>query len=82
MTAVHQKRCDETNTYREAEPYAVVVATKRGGVDIVLYGLPAAQAERIATRKNRAMDGESSVHALPERQLEESNRNLHRIISS
>ena len=82
MTAVHQKRWDETNTYWEAEPYAVVVATKREGVDVVLYGLSAARAERIATRKNGTMDGESSVHALPESQLEESNHNLHRIIYS
>ena len=60
----------------------MVVATKREGIDIVLHGLSADQAERIAARKNREIENGSSVHALPESQLREANYNLHRILMS
>ena len=69
MTAVHQQRSNEKKTHRESEPYAVVVGTKRGLVEVVLHGLSADQAEAITTRKNREISGESSIHAIPEREL-------------
>ncbi|ODR80383.1 hypothetical protein BG842_02195 [Haladaptatus sp. W1] len=82
MTGGHQKRCDETSTHQETDSYAVVVATKQEGIDVVLHGLSASQAERIAARKNREMDGDSSVHAVSEKQIQEAHENLHRIITS
>jgi hypothetical protein len=60
----------------------VVVATKQGGIDVVLYGLSITQAEQIAARKNREMDEDTSVHAVPENQLWEPNEDLHRILMS
>ncbi len=82
MSVVHQKPSDDTNAHQATEPYAVVVATKREGMDTVLYGLSATQSEQIATRKNREMDGDTEVHALPERRIREAHENLHRILTS
>lgn len=82
MTPSHKKRCDGTSTHHDTRPYAVVIATKQEGIDIVLHGVSATQAEQIAAHKNREMDGESSVHAVSENQMWEANKNLHRIITS
>jgi hypothetical protein len=69
MTAGYKQASGESKTCRETEPYAVVIATKREGIDIVLRGLSADQAEQISTQKNREYSSESSIHALPEREL-------------
>jgi hypothetical protein len=82
MTAVHQQRSIETNTHRESEPYAVVVATKQENIEVVLHGLSADQAEQITTQKNREISGESSIHTLPEKELRGANNNDNEIITS
>ena len=69
MTTRKKQTSKKRDTNQKTEPYAVVVATKREGIDIVLRGLSADQAERITARKNRDPGSESSIHALPEQEL-------------
>ena len=72
MTTKDKQTSKQANTNREKEPYAVVVATKLEGIDIVLRGLTADQAEQIAARKNQEPGPESSIHALPEKELQQA----------
>ena len=82
MTAGYKHASRKPNANRETEPYAVVVATKREGMDIILRGLSADQAERISARKNREYGLKSSIYALPERELREAKYSDHRKTTS
>lgn len=82
MTATHQSRRNEPSARRKTDRYAVVVATKGEGIDVVLRGISADQAERIAARKNPEMDEKSSVHAVSETQFRKANSDLHRILTA
>ena len=70
MASLHKQRGNERDMHQESNQYAVVVATELEDIEIVLHGLSASRAEQLATRKNREISGESSIHAIPEKELD------------
>ncbi len=69
MTSTQQRKGSGTSVRPDNKSYVVVVASDREGVDIVLHGLSADQAEQITTQKNQDLERGFSAHALPEHQL-------------
>jgi hypothetical protein len=69
MTSTQQRKGSGTSVRPDNRPYAIVVASDREGVDVVLHGLSADQAEQITTQKNQNLERGFSAHALPENQL-------------
>jgi hypothetical protein len=70
MPTVRQKRRGTTNARHNDHPYAVVLAVEKEEIEVVLHGVSAKQAERIAAQKNRELGVETTVHVVPEEQLE------------
>ncbi|WP_227377437.1 hypothetical protein [Haladaptatus halobius] len=70
MPTVRQKRRGTTNARQNDDPYAVVLAVEKEEIEVVLHGVSAEQAERIAAQKNRELGVETTVHVVPEEQLE------------
>lgn len=69
MPTVRQNRRGTTNARQNDDRYAVVLAAEKEETEVVLHGLSAQRAERLAARKNRELGVETTVHVVPEKQL-------------
>ncbi|WP_458209240.1 hypothetical protein [Haladaptatus sp. NG-SE-30] len=67
MSTSRQRR--KKSRAKQDDAYAVVIAAEREGIEVLLHGLSAHRAERIAAQKNRELDPTIRVHVVPEDQL-------------
>lgn len=70
MPTVRHKRRGTTNARQKDDTYAVVLAAEKEGIEAVLHGLSAERAEPIAAQKNQELGVETTVHVVPEEQLD------------